>query len=215
MPRRHSNSIQVPFFPTSWKHVREPSLWLEELSFDVTRATEWWKFYHVNGNVTAEFDRAPRGSFSSDIGDSEADPKISLDRSHIRQEGPVRFFPPPLLLFLFLVCTEAERGPAGYAATVCLHPRVWRLGLHRRARGRRGRARNGEREAKRRKSVNEVSELFALGPLSGSGLQLEKLRLPSAVGANSAISQRPPWSNFVVFCLFVYFFFNVTQWRVG
>lgn len=84
--------------------------------------------------------------------------------------------------------------------TVGLHPRVWRLGLHRGARGRRGRARDGEGETKRRRSVNEVSGLFALGPLSGSGLQPEKL--PSAVGANPAISQRPQWSNFVLFSFF-------------
>lgn len=98
MPRRHSNSIQVPFFPTSWKHVREPSLWLEELSFDVTRATEWWKLYHVNGNVTAEFDRAPRGSFSSDIGDSEADPKFRWT-VHTSVRRDLYDFPHPLSSF--------------------------------------------------------------------------------------------------------------------
>lgn len=91
--------------------------------------------------------------------------------------------PPPLL---FLVCTEAERGPAGYAATVGLRPRVWRLGLRPRAKGRRGRARYGERQTKRCKLLNEVSEHFALGPLSESGLQLEKLRVHWAVEATPA-----------------------------
>lgn len=142
----------------------------------------------MNGNATTEFDRAPRGGFLPPIGDEHTDPRLSLDRSHIhlrkRKDLDADFSHPPLL---FLVCTEAERGPAGNAATVGLHPRVWRLGLPRRANGRRGRARYGERQTKRPvKFVNEVWEHLALGPLSESGLQLEKLRLLLAVGASPA-----------------------------
>ena len=169
----------------------------------------------MNGNVTAESDRAPRGSPRSAIGDSQADPKLSLDCSHIRLRDwgePYTFFPtpcrrrPPLPLLY-----GSRTGASWYAATVGLHPRVWRLGLHRRARGRRGCARDGERKTKRRKSVNEPSEVFALGPAAVWKRPPAREAAP-ALGANPAISPRPPQSNFGVlvllfFLFFIFFFF--------
>lgn len=165
----------------------------------------------MNGNAAAALARAPLGSLRPAIGGSQAGPKLPLDRSHIRLRSrrDLRAFLPPsplllllllpfLLLLLFLVCTEAERGSAGYAATVGLHPRVWRLGLHRRARRSRGRAGDGDGEPERRQSVDEVSELSAAGPPSESGLQPQKLRLLSAV-AEPALSWRPSWTNSGVF----------------
>lgn len=100
-------------------------------------------------------------------------------------------FPPPLL------GTEAERGPAGYAAAVGLHPRVWRLGLHRGARDGRRHARDGEKETKSRKFFSEASKRFQPVLFSWGGPLLEKLRPQFSVEAKPAFFQCPRWSKFV------------------
>lgn len=112
------------------------------------------------------------------------------------QEGPVRIFPtpsPPPSPRLYGSRTGASwlRGDRGSP------PESMAAGFAPESEGETRTCQTWwERETKRLRSVNEVSKVFALGPLSGSGLQLEKLRLHLAVGASPAISQRPQWSNF-------------------
>lgn len=141
----------------------------------------------MNGNVAAKSDWLPPCGPHSATGGVYMERRRPLDRSHIhlrRRADLHAFF---FFVFRFCLGTEAERGPAGYAATVGLHPRVWRLGLHWRVRERRRHARDGEKETKRRKFFNEVCKQFPFALRSRGGLLLEKLRLQFIVGAQASV----------------------------
>lgn len=151
----------------------------------------------MNGNVALDFHwLPPRGSHS---GTSEVyrERRRPLDGSQIRLRRE------DLYAFFFFPClsTGAERGPAGFAAAVGLHPRVWRLGLHWRAGEKRRHASDGEKETKRRKFFNEVSKQFELVLVFCGGLPLENLLLQFILEANPAFFQCPRWSKFVFFLM--------------
>ncbi|KAI9530231.1 hypothetical protein NQZ68_004248 [Dissostichus eleginoides] len=97
----------------------------------------------MNGNATAECDWLFPSGFHSETSDVSRERRLPVGRpAHPSEEkgGSLRVF--------FCLGTGAEWGPAGYAAAVGLHPRVWRLGLHRRARETRRHTRDGEKENK-------------------------------------------------------------------
>ena len=160
MQRYHSNSIRCLFLLLD-THPRAAPV--------IGRALFWC---HRGGNrmmgiLTHERKRqrrlwlaASRGPHSGSR-EIHSEPRLPLDGPHVRLEeaggsGRLFLFFSPFFFFgffFFPLClgTGAERGPAGYAAAVGLHPRVWRLGSRWRPRGRRRQARDGERETKRRK----------------------------------------------------------------
>lgn len=174
-------------YSSSWIHVLELPLWLDELSFDVTGATERWEFLTHERKRSRKIRLAPsvRPPFSHWWGLHGAEAPVGpLTHPSEEEGGSARLF---FFVFRFCLGTEAERGPAGYAATVGLHPRVWRLGLHWRVRERRRHARDGEKETKRRKFFNEVCKQFPFALRSRGGLLLEKLRLQFIVGAQASV----------------------------
>ena len=177
---------------SSWMCILEAPLWLDELSLDVTGATEWWEFYHMNGNAAAERQRLCSHSRQRGAGGCHWTARTSV---RPRREGGGVFF--------FFCCSASVREPSGDRLVT---QRPWvstrEYGGWDRA-GERGR--DGDmpamvkRETKRNASCSEqVSGDFdLLFPRRPHRLQL-------IVGSKPSVLSPPRWSKFVTFSLLMH-----------
>ena len=155
MQRYHSNSIRCFFFPPPPGYTSSSRLcdWMSTLWVSLGQPND--------GNFNTWAEMSPQ-NFTGSPSAAPIQPRVRCTKrggGHWAVRMSIWWRTTLFFSFLFFFCfgTGAEWGPAGYAAAVGLHPRVWRLGLHWIAEEKRRHARDGEKETKRRKFFSEVS----------------------------------------------------------